>query len=249
MSFAGKTVLITGAAAGFGAATAKLFSDAGAKLVLGDISAQGLGEGLAGDVVTLTGDVSDPAYSKELVNLALDTFGSLDIAINNAGIVHTPAKIPDLAEADCRKIIDVNLLGTFWAMQAQLPVMEAQFAETNKGCAIVNLASVAGLGGAPWLSIYGASKHGVVGLTRTAALEYARKGIRVNAICPSFAATTMAGEAVTDPEVEAQMTRGVPMRRLATVNEVVQAILWAANPANSFTTGQNIAIDGGLGAL
>lgn len=249
MSFAGKTVLITGAAAGFGAATAKRFSQAGAKLVLGDISAQGLGEGLSGDVVTRVGDVSDPAYSKELVKLALDTFGSLDIAINNAGIVHTPAKIPDLTEADCRKIIDVNLLGTFWAMQAQLPVMETQFAETNKGCAIVNLASVAGLGGAPWLSIYGASKHGVVGLTRAAALEYARKGIRVNAICPSFAATAMAGEAVDNPEVEAQMTRGVPMRRLATVDEVVQAILWAADPANSFTTGQNIAIDGGLGAL
>ncbi len=249
MSFAGKTVLITGASAGFGAATAKKFSLAGAKLVLGDISAQNLGEGLSGDIVTLIGDVSDPAYSKELVNLALDTFGSLDIAINNADIVHTPAKIPDLSEADCRKIIDVNLLGTFWAMQAQLPVMEAQFTETNKGCAIVNLASVAGLGGAPWLSIYGASKHGVVGLTRAAALEYARKGIRVNAICPSFAATAMAGEAVDDSEVEAQMTRGVPMRRLATVNEVVQAILWAADPANSFTTGQNIAIDGGLGAL
>lgn len=249
MSFAGKTVLITGAAAGFGAATAAKFLQAGAKLVLGDISAQGLGEGLSGDVITLVGDVSDPAYSKELVNLALDTFGALDIAINNAGIVHTPAKIPDLTEADCRKIIDVNLLGTFWAMQAQLPVMEAQFAETNKGCAIVNLASVAGLSGAPWLSIYGASKHGVVGLTRAAALEYARKGIRVNAICPSFAATAMAGEAVDNPEVEAQMTRGVPMRRLATVNEVVQAILWAADPANSFTTGQNIAIDGGLGAL
>jgi len=249
MSFAGKTVLITGASAGIGAATAKRFAQAGAKLVLGDISVQGLGEDLSGDVVTLVGDVSDPAYSKELVNLAIDTFGTLDIAINNAGIVHTPAKIPDLTEADCRKIIDVNLLGTFWAMQAQLPVMEAQFAKTGKGCAIVNLASVAGLGGAPWLSIYGASKHGVVGLTRAAALEYARKGIRVNAICPSFAATQMAGEAIDDPEAEAHMTRGVPMRRLATVNEVVQAILWAADPANSFTTGQNIAIDGGLGAL
>jgi NAD(P)-dependent dehydrogenase (short-subunit alcohol dehydrogenase family) len=249
MSFAGKTVLITGASAGFGAATAKMFSDAGAKLVLGDISADGLGEGLSGDVVTLVGDVSDPAYSKELVKLAVDTFGSLDIAINNAGIVHTPAKIPQLTEAECRKVIDVNLLGVFWAMQAQLPAMETQFAKTGEGCAIVNLASVAGLGGAPWLSIYGASKHGVVGLTRAAALEYARKGIRVNAICPSFAATAMAGEAVDDPEVEAHMTRGVPMRRLATVNEVVQAILWAADPANSFTTGQNIAIDGGLGAL
>ncbi|MHA1128715.1 MAG: SDR family NAD(P)-dependent oxidoreductase [Alphaproteobacteria bacterium] len=249
MSFAGKTVLITGASAGFGAATAKMFSDAGAKLVLGDISAAGLGEGLSGDVATLVGDVSDPAYSKELVKLSIDTFGTLDIAINNAGIVHAPAKIPYLTEAECRKVVDVNLLGVFWALQAQLPAMEAQFAQTGEGCAIVNLASVAGLGGAPWLSIYGASKHGVVGLTRAAALEYARKGIRVNAICPSFAATAMAGEAVDDPAVEAQMTRGVPMRRLATVNEVVQAILWAADPANSFTTGQNIAIDGGLGAL
>lgn len=249
MSFAGKTVLISGAAAGFGAATAKMFSDAGANLVLGDISPNGLGDGLSGNVVTLVGDVSDPTYSKDLVKLAIDTFGSLDIAINNAGIVHTPAKIPHLTEAECRKVVDVNLLGVFWALQAQLPAMEAQFAETNDGCAIVNLASVAGLGGAPWLSIYGASKHGVVGLTRAAALEYARKGIRVNAICPSFAATAMAGDAVNDPEVEAQMTRGVPMRRLATVSEVVQAILWAADPANSFTTGQNIAIDGGLGAL
>lgn len=249
MSFAGKTILITGASAGFGAATAKLFSEGGAKLVLGDISPTGLGDGLTGDVVALVGDVRDPAYSKELVNLALDTFGALDIAINNAGIVHTPAKIPELSEAECRKVVDVNLLGVFWAMQAQLPVMEAQFAETGNSCAIVNLASVAGLGGAPWLSIYGASKHGVVGLTRAAALEYARKGVRVNSICPSFATTAMAGDANDDPETEAHMTRGVPMRRLATVDEVVQAILWAADPANSFTTGQNIAIDGGLGAL
>jgi len=249
MNFPGKTVLITGASTGFGAAAAKQFAAAGAKLVLGDISVKGLGEGLSGDVVTLTGDVCDPAYSKELVKLAINTFGSLDIAINNAGIVHTSAKIPDITEAECRKVIDVNLLGVFWALQAQLPAMEAQFAETGEGCAIVNLASVAGLGGAPWLSIYGASKHGVVGLTRSAALEYARKGIRVNAICPSFAATAMVGEAVDDPEVEANMTRGIPMRRLATVNEVVQAILWTADPANSFTTGQNIAIDGGLGAL
>lgn len=249
MNFAGKTVLITGASAGFGAATAKLFSTAGAKLVLGDISPAGLGEGIAGDMISLVGDVRDPDYSKELVNLALDTFGSLDIAINNAGIVHEPAKLPEISETECRKVVDVNLLGVFWAMQAQLPTMEAQFTETGSSCAIVNVASVAGLGGAPGLSIYGASKHGVVGLTRSAALEYARKGVRVNSICPSFAATAMAGEAIDDPEAEAHMTRGVPMRRLATVDEVVQAILWAADPANSFTTGQNIAIDGGLGAL
>lgn len=249
MSFAGKTVLITGAAGGFGAETATRFSAAGANLVLGDISADGLGAGLSGDVATLVGDVSDPAYSAALVKLAIDHFGTLDIAINNAGIVHTPAKIPNLTEAECRKVINVNLLGVFWALQAQLPVMETQFAKTGHATAIVNIASVAGLSGAPWLSIYGASKHGVVGITRAAALEYARKGIRVNAICPSFAATSMAGEALDDPEIEVHMTRGVPMRRLATVDEVVQAILWAADPANSFMTGQSIAIDGGLGAL
>ena len=249
MKFAGKTVLITGAAGGFGSAAAKAFAAEGANLVLGDISADGLGAGITNNVVTLVGDVSDPAYSLALVELANDSFGSLDIAINNAGIVHEFAKIPELSEADCRKIVDVNLLGTFWALQAQIPVMQAQFDETNEACAIVNIASVAGLGGAPLLSIYGASKHGVVGLTRAAALENARKGIRVNAICPSFAATAMVGDAAEDAEAEAFMTRGVPMRRLATVDEVVQAILWAADPANSFTTGQNIAIDGGLGAL
>lgn len=242
MSFAGKTVLITGASRGFGAATAKAFADLGANLVLGDISANGLGDGLA-DAANLVGDVSDPAYHKALVALAIDTFGSLDIAVNNAGIVQEMEKIPETDEATARRVIDVNLLGVFWAMQAQLPVME------NIGGAIVNLASVAGLSGAPRLAIYGASKHGVVGLTKAAALEYARKGIRVNAVCPSFAATAMAGDAVNDPEVEAFMTRGVPMRRLATVDEVVQAIVWAAHPENSFTTGQMIAVDGGLSAL
>lgn len=249
MSFAGKTVLITGASSGFGAAAAESFSAAGAKLVLGDISPDSLGEESSGDIATLVGDVSNPEYSSALVKLAQDKFGALDIAINNAGIVHSPAKIPDLSEEESRRIVDVNLLGVFWAMQAQLPAMEQQFADTGKSCAIVNVASVAGLGGAPTLSIYGASKHGVVGLTRAAALEYARKGVRINAICPSFAATPMAGDAVDSPEAAAQMTRGIPMRRLATVNEVVQAILWAADPANSFMTGQNIAIDGGVGAI
>lgn len=244
MSFAGKTVLITGAARGFGATTAKAFSDAGANLVLGDISSDGLGEGLHSSVLTLKGDVSDPAYSRALVNMAYETFGGLNVAINNAGIVNEIGKIPETPEDEVRRVIEVNLLGTFWALQAQLPAMES-----SGGGAIVNIASVAGLSGAPRLGIYGASKHGVVGLTKTAALEYARKGIRVNAICPSFAATAMAGDAVDDPKVEAYMTRGVPMRRLATVDEVVQAILWAANPDNSFTTGQMIAIDGGLGAI
>ncbi|MEO1918740.1 MAG: SDR family oxidoreductase [Paracoccaceae bacterium] len=249
MTFAGKTVLITGASGGFGSATARMFADAGANLVLGDISADELGVGFVGNVAMLVGDVRDPSYSNDLVNLSLDRFGTLDVAINNAGIVHDYAKIPDLPEDVCRKIVDVNLLGVFWALQAQLPVMAEQFAKNGNSCAIVNVASVAGLRGAPWLAIYGAAKHGIVGLTKSAALEYARKGIRVNAVCPSFAATPMAGDALHDPEAAANMTRGIPMRRLATVNEVVQAIFWATDPANSFLTGQTVAIDGGLGAL
>ncbi len=242
MRFAGKTVLITGAAQGFGAAAARAFSEQGAALVLGDM-ADSIDTDLPTRVVTLQGDVSDPDYACALVGLAEETFGSLDIAINNAGIVHDPAKIPEIEPETARRVIDVDLLGVFWALQAQLSAME------EKGGAIVNLSSVAGLCGAPTLGAYAAAKHGVIGLTRTAALEYARKNIRVNAICPSFAATAMAGDAVTDPEAEKQMTRGIPMRRLATVEEVVQAILWAADPANSFMTGQCIGIDGGLGAM
>lgn len=239
MRFAGKTVLVTGAARGFGAAAARAFAAGGATLVLGDISGNGLGAGL--EAHTLCGDVSDPDYAQALVDLALTQTGRLDIAINNAGILHSPAKIPDTDPAEARRVIEVNLLGVFWALQAQLPAMN--------GGAIVNIASAAGLHGAPTLGAYGAAKHGVVGLTRTAALEYARANIRVNAICPSFAATDMAAEAVRDTAAAAQMTRGIPLRRLATIPEVVQAILWAADPANSFMTGQCIGIDGGLGAV
>ncbi len=237
MRFAGKTVLVSGAAQGLGAATAQAFQDEGAILVLGDIAEIPN----APPTRTVYGDVADPAYARQLVNLAIEQTGRLDIAVNNAGILHTPAPIPEIDEAEARRVIEVDLLGVFWALQAQMPAI--------KGGAIVNIASAAGLHGAPTLGAYSAAKHGVAGLTKTAALEGARDKTRVNAICPSFAATAMVGEAATDPEAEKQMTRGIPLRRLATIPEVVQAILWAADPANSFMTGQCIGIDGGLGAV
>ncbi|RMF40130.1 MAG: glucose 1-dehydrogenase [Alphaproteobacteria bacterium] len=256
--FSGLSVLVTGAASGFGAETARQLAAQGARLVISDLNADGLESvraGLAAGGVecrALAGDVAEPRLSHDLVAEAVAAFGRLDIAINNAGIAHPQGRIPQIDEATARKVVAVDLLGVFWALQAQLPQMEAQYRATGRGGAIVNTASVAGLVGAPTLSIYAAAKHGVVGLTRTAATEYARRGIRVNAVCPSFARTPMAEDPLRDApdraEAEAQLVRGVPMRRLAEVGEVVQAILWAASPANSFMTGQALAIDGGITA-
>ncbi len=237
-------VLITGAAAGLGEGIARAFAAQGGKLVLSDINAaplEALAAELGADCVTMVGDVSDPQYAKALVELALDRFGGLDIAVNNAGIVHEPAFLSDISEVDARRVVEVNLLGVLWALQAQIPAMTSG--------SIINIASVAGLSGAPTLGAYAAAKHGVVGLTRTAALENARRGIRVNAVCPSFARTAMAGEARHSQAHEAAMTRGIPMRRLASVSEVVRAVMFLADPANSFMTGQALGVDGGMGAM
>ncbi len=246
MRFSGKTVLITGAAGGFGAGMARAFGAAGANLVLADICQKPLEEmaaALDAPNVTMVGDISDPTYCNALADLAVERFGGLDIAINNAGILHPSGYFTEIQPRDSRRVIEVNLLGVMFCMQAQLRAM------TKSGGAIVNVASVAGIRGAPRMAAYAASKHGVIGLTKTAALEYARRGIRINALCPSFARTAMAGDANTDKTAEAEMTAYVPMRRLATINEVVQAALWLADPGSSFITGQTIGVDGGMGAM
>jgi len=142
----------------------------------------------------------------------------------------------------------------FFAMKHQLPVMERQFRETRRPGAIVNIASAAGMNGAPKMAMYAAAKHGVIGLTKSAAVEYASKGIRVNAVCPSYARTPMAEtflKITKAPEdvAYAELTRGVPMKRLAEVDEVVGAILFAADPANSFMTGVSLPVDGGISAI
>lgn len=255
MSFEGKVVLITGAAQGFGAATALAFAKRGAKLVLSDRNAEGLQRTIEAlgsniNVVHLIGDVTDPALHLNLVELARSRFGGLDIAINNAGIVHPTARLEDIELDAIKAVINVDILGVVLALQAQIPMMIAQKSPT----AIVNLASVAGLVGSPYLSIYGAAKHAVVGLTKSAAAENARNGLRINAVCPSFAKTAMlegALDASPHPraQAEANMMRGVPMRRAAEINEVVAAILFAASPENSFMTGETLAVDGGLSAI
>ena len=252
-----KTVIISGAGRGFGEYAAKCFFEQGANLVLTDFDEKMLEKALApyadytDRVIGISGDIGDEATSVNLANLANDTFGALDIAVNNAGIVHQQARLDVLDSSTAEKVIQVDLLGVFYAMKHQLPLMMKRHQETGEQCNIVNIASAAGIIGSPMLSAYAAAKHGVIGLTRSAALEYARKGIRINAVCPAFADTDMAKGALKNShhgpeEAERRLVAGVPLNRLATVDEVVQAILWACSPKNSFYTGQALSIDGGL---
>ncbi len=256
-AFEGLTALVTGATGGFGRRTAERLAAAGARLVLSDLDAASLdavAAGLGTQVVTLAGDVADEKLSERLAALAVERFGRLDIAINNAGVAQSFVKLAQVPSDEARRIIDIDLMGVFFAMKHQIPVMEKQFRAGGKGGAIVNVASVAGTGGAARLSVYAAAKHGVVGLTRSAALEYASRGIRINAVCPSYARTAMVGDFVKlagtgEDEALAELTRGVPMKRVAEIDEIVEVILFAASPANSFMTGHALAVDGGIAAL
>jgi NAD(P)-dependent dehydrogenase (short-subunit alcohol dehydrogenase family) len=254
--FSGRVVLLTGATGGFGEAAARHFAKAGASLVLSDLAEDrlhGLAQELGGKTLALSGDVSDPALPEQLVELALTEFRRLDIAVNNAGIVHDMMPLPKIPADVAQRVINVDLMGVFYAMQAQLPVMENHFRATGETSAIVNVASVAGVVGAPMLSVYAAAKHGVVGLTKSAAIEYARRGVRINALCPSFARTPMATDFLDKAgehrdTAEAAMVQAIPMRRLAEVEEVIAGLVYLADPASSFVTGQTVQIDGGLTA-
>lgn len=257
MRFDGLTVLITGATGGFGRRSAERFAAEGARLVLSDIDGSPL-EQLAASLDTesavLAGDVSDEGLAESLVTLAVARFGALDVAINNAGVAQSFVRLPQVPSDEARRILEIDLLGVFFAMKHQIPAMERQFRERKRPAAIVNIASVAGIAGAPKLSVYAAAKHGVVGLTRSAAAEYASKGIRVNAVCPSYARTSMAQEFVrlsgaAEEDAMASLTRGVPMKRVAEVDEVVEVIMFAADPKNSFMTGHTLSVDGGISAI
>lgn len=244
--FVGKTALITGAAGGFGQLLAKRLVAAGANVVLGDLNETAL-EGLA---VQLGGacsyqrcDVTSESDQERLVCLAADRFGQLDIAINNAGGTSSMKGFVDTTEEDINWNFALNAKGTFFGMKHQIRHMIE-----NKGGSVLNVASVAGIAGAPKNTAYCMAKHAVVGMTRTAAVEYAKNGVRINAICPYFSLTPLVTESNLI-ERKAQLEAAVPMRRLAEPEEVVAAILSIVAPSNSYMTGQAIAVDGGISAF
>jgi NAD(P)-dependent dehydrogenase (short-subunit alcohol dehydrogenase family) len=246
-------VLITGAAGGFGRLAAAEFARAGAKLILCDLNAQKLEELRSSlpnsGVIIEAGDVSQDETHRRLVSRATDAYGRLDVAINNAGVAHAFTKITETDNATMQQMLAINVFGVFVAMKYQLAVMERQSAG-----AILNVSSVAGIVGAPLLAAYSAAKHGVIGLTKSAAGEYARKGIRINAICPAFAETHMLTGMLDQMRGGAEaaserIVSNMPMRRFARPEEIVQAMLWMCSRENSFMTGHALVLDGGLSAV
>lgn len=246
LDFSNKVALITGAASGFGALLAKGLHQRGAKLVLGDINLAGLeqlAQELGDNVAVQHCDVSKEDDCKALVQTAVDKFGQLNIAVNNAGVGHPMLATHEMTGDIMASQVAINLNSVLFGMKHQVPTM------FENGGSILNVSSMAGIGGAPMLSAYAAVKHGVIGLSKTAAVEYARQNIRVNAICPFFSPTNI-GESFLQAEgTEKSLVRGCPMKRYGTVQEIVNAMMLILSPGNSYMTGQAIAVDGAVSAL
>jgi NAD(P)-dependent dehydrogenase (short-subunit alcohol dehydrogenase family) len=242
----GKVILVTGAASGIGRATALALARAGARLVLGDVAAAGEdiareARALGIDAEFLRTDVTLQVDVDALVARAIARHGRLDCAVNNAGIEGVLRETADYPEETFERVINVNLIGVWRCLRAEIPAMLR-----GGGGAIVNIASVAGLVGAGAFSAYVASKHGVVGLTRSAAIEYAKSGIRVNAVCPGVIDTPMLDRLEAEmPTLRAALLAMKPMGRLGRPDEVAAAVVWLCSEAASFVTGHALAVDGG----
>ena len=247
MELANKTIIVTGASSGIGAAAALLFAAEGANVVLGARRADRL-EALAdrihrdgGRAVVQAGDVKDDGYADSLVDLATETFGALDGAFNNAGIVGEMAPVPDMAQANWDEVIRVNLTSAFLAAKAQIPALR------NRGQgSIVFTSSFVGFsnGGLPGMAAYAASKAGLVGLVQSLASEHAAENIRVNALLPGGTITPAGGEG--DPAALEFIAGLHPMKRMAAAEEIAQAAVFLLSDRSSFMTGSPLIADGGM---
>ena len=239
-----KVALITGGASGIGQASALLLAKEGAKVVIVDVSeaeseatVQEI-KNSGGEACFIKADVSNSKDVASLLQKTVETFGRLDIAHNNAGIEGKPSATHDCEEATWDQVLAINLKGVWLCMKHEIPQMLKQ-----GGGVIVNTASSAGLVGLAGMSAYSASKHGVLGLTKTAALEYAKHNIRINAICPGFIETPMTER--NQKDINEQLIPRVPNKRWGTPEEIAQAVVWLCSDAASFMVGHAMTVDGG----
>lgn len=239
-----KVAIVTGAGSGIGRAIALLYAAEGAKVVISDIDERGSNDTLqqvkeaGGEGMFVFADTSKPANCKELVDLTIKEYGALHIAVNNAGIGGPIGFVGEYPLEGWDKVIGINLSGVFYGMRYQIPAMLAT------GGSIVNMASILGKVGTRGSAAYVAAKHGVVGLTETAALEYADKGIRINAIGPGYIVTPLLTNTLDDSALQG-IAKLHPMGRMGTAGEVAELALWLASDKASFVTGSYYNVDGG----